>query len=339
MSRPGESTLRRLLAPIDVALRDPETTEVCINRPGEFWVESRGVFERHAAPAFDFNTLDAVATLAAAMTSQDIGPDHPICSTSLPNGERIQICRPPAVEQGGISITIRRPSSSAPDLEDLDANEGVMAPGVDQTAEGRLAELYTDIQRDGAEAKRRFLREAVRSHRNIILCGRTSSGKTTRGAALAREIGPDERLITIEDTPEWTTLPQTNRVALYYSKGDQGTARVRSEELLEASLRMRPDRVLMQELRDGAAFTYLRAVVAGHPGSITTCHADNAAGAFDALRLMVRQHPAGSTLGDADVRALLRQMIHVVVYCKRDGTRFSTPEILFGDDIREATER
>jgi type IV secretion system protein VirB11 len=116
-------------------------------------------------------------------------------------------------------------------------------------------------------------------------------------------------------------------VALFYSKGDQGSARVRSEDLLEASLRMRPDRVLMQELRDGAAFAYLRGVVAGHPGSITTLHAQSAAGAFDALRLMVRQHPAGATLGDADVRELLLQMVDIVVHCERHSNTFNVTEL------------
>jgi len=98
---------------------------------------------------------------------------------------------------------------------------------------------------------------------------------------------------------------------------------VRTEDLLEASLRMRPDRVLMQELRDGAAFAYLRGVVAGHPGSITTLHAQSTAGAFDALRLMVRQHPAGATLADADVRELLSQMVDIVVHCERCGNAFT----------------
>ncbi len=110
---------------------------------------------------------------------------------------------------------------------------------------------------------------------------------------------------------------------LFYSKGDQGLAKVRSEELIEAALRMRPDRVLMQELRDGAAFSFIRGVAAGHPGSITTLHAGSADGAFDALRLMVKQHDAGKHLADADVRAFLRQLVDVVIHCekRRDGSR------------------
>ena len=330
-SRPGETTLRRLLEPVAGALDDHETTEVCINRPDEYWVERAGVFERHIAPGLDFNRLDAIATLAAAMTSQDIGPDRPLCASVLPDGQRVQICRPPAVDHGLVSITIRRPSAFVPTL-DLLAKGGLFNGAPERTAPHHAAGIYPSGSKD------EFLAAAVKARRNILICGRTGSGKTTLGAAVARQIPADERLITIEDTPEWTRLPQRNRVALYYSKGDQGAARVRSEELLEASLRMRPDRVLMQELRDGAAFTYLRAVVAGHPGSITTCHAETAAGAFDALRLMVRQHPAGATLGDADVRALLRQMVHVVVHCEREGNRFYVTDILTGDAIRKATE-
>ena len=92
---------------------------------------------------------------------------------------------------------------------------------------------------------------------------------------------------------------------------------------------MRPDRVLMQELRDGAAFTFIRSVAAGHPGSITTCHAGSAEGAFDALRLMVKQHAAGRHLADADVRVLLHQLVDVVVHCRRDRHGFAIEEVWF----------
>ena len=146
---------------------------------------------------------------------------------------------------------------------------------------------------------------------------------------LIQAIPLEERLITIEDTAEFIGLPQRNLVSLFYSKGDQGLARVRSEDLIEAALRMRPDRVLMQELRDGAAFTFIRTIAAGHPGSITTCHAGSAEGAFDALRLMIKQHDAGKHLADADVRALLAHLVDIVVHCQRDARGFAIEEVYF----------
>jgi type IV secretion system protein VirB11 len=321
MSRAGENTLRLLIEPIQAWLDDPHVTEVCINRPGEVWVERRGEWQLYATASLDFATLDCIATLAAAMTQQDVGSDHPLCATALPDGQRMQICRPPAVGPGLVSITIRRPSSFRPTLDVLQG-KGLFRR---RTRRGRQ-----DVSMTGdyhASDPCAFLSAAVLARKNILICGATGSGKTTLARALIEEISRDERLITIEDTPEWDAIPQRNRVALFYSKGDQGSARVRSEDLLEASLRMRPDRVLMQELRDGAAFAYLRGVVAGHPGSITTLHAQSAAGAFDALRLMVRQHPAGATLADADVQALLSQMIDIVVHCERRGTAFSVSEL------------
>ncbi len=321
MARAGEQTLRQLIEPIQAWLDNPHVTEVCINRPGEVSVEQRGAWRRHPMLSLDIGVLDAIATLAGAMTNQDVGPSHPLCATALPDGQRVQICRPPAVGPGLVSITIRRPSSFRPTLGALEA-KGLFKQAIShEVRDAAIAGAYH------ASNSRAFLSAAVLARKNILICGATGSGKTTLARALIEEIPIDERLITIEDTPEWEAIPHRNRVALFYSKGDQGSARVRSEDLLEASLRMRPDRVLVQELRDGAAFAYLRGVVAGHPGSITTLHAQSAAGAFDALRLMVRQHPAGATLADADVRALLSQMVDIVVHCERRGRAFGVSEL------------
>jgi type IV secretion system protein VirB11 len=321
MARAGETTLRLLIEPLQAWLDDPHVTEICINQPGEVWVERRGEWGLHPMPSLDFGALDSIATLAAAMTHQDVGPDHPLCATALPDGQRVQICRPPAVGPGQISITIRRPSSFRPTLGTLEGKGLFKQATGHERHDAAMAGAYH------ASDSCAFLSAAILARKNILICGATGSGKTTLARALIEAIPREERLVTIEDTPEWEAIPQRNRVALFYSKGDQGSARVRSEDLLEASLRMRPDRVLMQELRDGAAFAYLRGVVAGHPGSITTLHAQSAAGAFDALRLMVRQHPAGATLADADVRALLSQMVDIVVHCERHGNAFGVSEV------------
>ena len=116
--RPGERTLRLLLEPIARWLDDPCVTDICINRPGEVWVERLGIWHCEQVP-LDFVTLDSIATLAAAMTSQDVGPDKPLCATMLPDGQRVQLCRPPAVAPGLINVTIRLPASFNPTVRRL----------------------------------------------------------------------------------------------------------------------------------------------------------------------------------------------------------------------------
>ena len=327
MRRPGESTLRLLLAPIAEHLADPTVTEVVVNRPGEAGVERRDGWTWYELPELTFEKLDAVATLCAAMSQQDVGPERPLCGSILPDGQRVQICRPPAVAAGTVSLTIRRPSTFAPTIS------GLAAGGLFSRTEGASHRAYPlDAELMALHRARdweRFFPLAVQARKTIIATGDTGSGKTTFAKALIQAIPLEERLVTIEDTAEFIGLPQRNLVSLFYSKGDQGVARVRSEDLIEAALRMRPDRVLMQELRDGAAFTFIRSIAAGHPGSITTCHAGSAPGAFDALRLMVKQHDAGKHLADVDVRTLLHQLVDVVAHCRRDHRGFAIEEVYF----------
>lgn len=335
MNRPGERTLRLLLAPIAGFLADATTTEVVINRPGEVGVEQGGRWTWHDMPELTFERLDGIATLSAALSQQDVGPARPLCGSVLPDGQRVQICRPPAVPAGTISLTIRRPSGFTPTIEGLAAGGLFSRTDVAQARahplDAELAELHA--ARDWAA----FFPLAVRAKKTIIATGDTGSGKTTFAKALIQAIPLEERLVTIEDTAEFIGLPQRNLVSLFYSKGNQGVAQVRSEDLIEAALRMRPDRVMMQELRDGAAFTFVRGIAAGHPGSITTCHAANAAGGFDALRLMVKQHDAGKHLADADVRTLLHQLVDVVAHCRRDHNGFGIAEVYFDPFIKSGS--
>lgn len=336
MSRPGESTLRLLLAPIAQILADPSVTEVVVNQPGQVGIETRAGWSWQDAPELDYPRLDAIATLCAAMSQQDVGPERPLCASVLPDGQRVQICRPPAVAAGTLSLTIRRPSSFLPSIGSLAAGGLFLRT---QAAGSRVHPLDAQLLAlHRASDWERFFPLAVQARKTIIATGDTGSGKTTFAKALIDAIPLHERLITIEDTAEFTGLPHRNLVSLYYSKGEQGLARVRSEDLIEAALRMRPDRVLMQELRDGAAFTFIRSIAAGHPGSITTCHAGSAAGAFDALRLMVKQHEAGRHLADADVRLLLHSLVDVVVHCRRGPHGFSVDEVHFAPDAKPVME-
>src|SRR6202021_3932191 len=130
-------------------------------------------------------------------------------------------------------------------------------------------ELTALLQRGDFEA---FMRLAVRSRKNIVVSGPTGSGKTTWTKALIREIPSDERLVTIEDAKELVLDRHPNHVRLFYSKDDQGVARVTPRQLLASCLRMKPDRILLAELRSEEAFDYLRNVNSGHPGSIPSVH-------------------------------------------------------------------
>ncbi|HZV11563.1 MAG TPA: ATPase, T2SS/T4P/T4SS family, partial [Novosphingobium sp.] len=152
--------------------------------------------------------------------------------------------------------------------------------------------------------------------RNILISGGTASGKTTFLNALLREIPPGERLIAIEDTAE-LAIPHANAVGLVAVRGPLGEAQVSAEDLLRAALRMRPDRILLGEVRGEEAHTFLRAVNTGHPGSLTTIHADTPAGALEQLALIILQ--AGGGLSRADILAYARQVVDVIVQLERRG--------------------
>src|SRR5262249_846120 len=141
-----------------------------------------------------------------------------------------------------------------------------------------------------------FMRLAVHSRKNILVSGPTGSGKTTWTKALIREIPAEERLITIEYAQELVLDRHANHVRLFYSKDGSGRARVTPKQLLESCLRMKPDRILLAELRAEEAFDYLRNVSSGHPGSITSVHASSAELAFEQLVLLIKQSTGGREL-------------------------------------------
>jgi type IV secretion system protein VirB11 len=152
----------------------------------------------------------------------------------------------------------------------------------------------------------------------MIISGGTSTGKTTFLNALLQEIPPDERIITIEDTRE-VNPPHGNQLNLIAAKGDQGKALITIQDLLEASLRLRPDRIILGELRGKEAYTFLRAINTGHPGSISTLHADSPSGAIEQLSLMVLQANLGLTRDE--IKDYVANMIDVVIQLKREGSR------------------
>jgi type IV secretion system protein VirB11 len=327
----GRLVLARYLEPLAPYLADNTLTEIVVNRPGEIFVEGPDGWTRHEAATLTPAYLSHLATAAAGHTRQDIGPEYPVVSTSLIGEERCQIVAPPAVPAGMISLTIRKPSALTMNLDALERAklfDEVRSAGDELTAdEHRLLALKD------AGLWREFLELAVRTRRNILISGATGSGKTTLSKALIAAIPAHERLITIEDTVE-LVIPHQNSVRLLYAKDGQGVAKIGPRELLESSLRMRPDRILLQELRDGTAFFYLRNVNSGHPGSITTVHADSARLAFEQLTLLVKESAEGRDLHRDDIRSLLLLLVDIVVQMqKRDG-RYRISEIYY-DPVRK----
>jgi type IV secretion system protein VirB11 len=311
--RPGEeaSALGLTLRALRPLLADADVMELCINRPMEAFLETRDGWHREPLPFADFDWCSRLAKLVANATQQRIDATAPLLSASLPTGERVQIVIPPATTAGCVAIAIRRPADQVWSIEELGRRgifRGTRQAGqrLDDTEE----EMLRLLSSSDYEA---FMRLAVRSRKNILVSGPTGSGKTTWTKALIREIPSDERLVTIEDAKELVLDRHPNHVRLFYSKDDQGVARVTPKQLLESCLRMKPDRILLAELRAEEAFDYLRNVNSGHPGSITSVHATSAELAFEQLVLLIKQNPGGRELARHDIKSLLYLLIDVVI--------------------------
>ncbi len=313
--------LDSFLAPLSHVLDRQDVTDIWINRPGELWIESvGGGIERHEEPGLDERLLGRLARQIAAHSSQGISRTQPLLAATLPDGSRVQIAAPPATRKGH-AFAIRRHVSadlSLSDWEDSDAFGDTVAAGGDFASDRQFNSL---TGRDAAEQ----LRKAVRNRRNILVSGGTSTGKTTFLNSLLAEIPREERLVLIEDTAE-LHLRHENAVGLIAARGELSEAEISAEDLLIAALRMRPDRIILGELRGVEAFTFLRAVNTGHPGSMTTVHADTPQRAIEQLALLVLQ--AGSKLGRDDVRHYVRESVDVFVQLERNGGKRRVSQVL-----------
>ena len=311
--------LSQALAPLAPFLARGDVTDIYVNRPHELWVETLGgAIERHDVQSLDSNLLDRLASQVAAFSHQGINREHPLLSAMLPGSERVQFVIPPAT-RGALALAIRKHQSADMSLDDYDC-AGAFNTLRDKAddANVELAALHSKGDY-GA-----LLKRAVKLRRNILVSGGTSTGKTTFLNALIREIDPEERLILIEDTPE-LVMRHANAIGLVASRSALGEAVVSMEDLLGASLRMRPDRIILGELRGHEAFTFLRAVNTGHPGSMTTVHADSPKRAIEQIALLVLQ--AGTQLSRKDVVHYVRSSIDVFVQLTRRGGLRSVAEI------------
>lgn len=337
-----QTTLSLHLATLNHLLGDSDITEIVINEPYIVHTENqRGGWQQHDIAAITTEWCLAAAWLLQNSSSQHIHEESPHLDAKLPDGQRVHIVIPPAVASGKISITIRRPSTNVLTLENIIDGGAFDATCCEQSLllfgderarlEAALSErdkllLRLFRQKDWLA----FWRLAVSRRKNIVSSGKTGSGKTTLSNALGLLIPEKERLITLEDVAE-TQLPHANQVNQFYSKDGKGVSKLTPKNLLEGTLRMRPDRVLIPELRSDEIFFFIQNVLnSGHPGTITTIHATRAKLVFRRMSLMIQGSPEGAGLSEATINETLYSLIDVVAQMDRqeDGKR-SVTEVYF----------
>jgi pilus assembly protein CpaF len=278
------------LGPLDPLLADPEVSEVMVNGPGPVWVERQGRIEQTAA-VVDSATIEHLLQRIVAPLGLRIDPSSPMVDARLADGSRVNAVVPPLAVDGPC-LTIRRFRARSVPLE------AVAAPPVAA-----------------------FLRRAVADRANIIVSGGTGAGKTTLLNALAAAIGPDERVVTVEDAAE-LRIPHPHVVRLEARPSSvEGLGAVPIRELVRNALRMRPDRLIVGEVRGAEALDMLQAMNTGHEGSLSTCHANGPDDALRRLETMVLMGEVSLPL--AAVREQLTAAVDLIVQIVRraDGSR------------------
>ena len=291
------------LAPFRRWLERETVTEIIVNRPGELWIEDATLPKMVRVEAAEVTDL-LLARLAeqiARVNHQAINREHPLLAAMLPGGARVQLCGPPAT-RAHWALAIRRHRLLDLPLEAYD--HGALTPPAPPALPNAQAEPVA------------YLRAAIAARRTILISGGTSTGKTTFLNAMLAEIPADERIVLVEDTPE-LKLCAANGVGLIAVKGEMGEARVTPDDLVAAALRLRPDRIVVGELRGREAVSFLRAINTGHPGSFSTVHANTPLGALEQLALMVMQ--TGLGLSRRETLDYAASVIDVVVQLERAG--------------------
>ncbi len=291
------------LGPLDPLLADPEVSEVMVNGPGPVWIERRGRLERTDA-VLDTATIERLIERVVGPLGLRIDRSSPLVDARLPDGSRVNAVVPPLAVDGPC-LTIRRFGARRLTLAE------VCPPGV--------AEL---------------LAWAVRARANIVVSGGTGAGKTTLLNALGAEIPVGERVVTIEDAAE-LRLPGEHVVRLEARPANaEGVGEVPLRQLVRNALRMRPDRIIVGEVRGPEALDMLQAMNTGHEGSLSTCHANSPADALRRLETMVLTGTVALPL--AAVREQVHAAIDLVVQVARtaDGRR-GVVEVAEVDDAAE----
>ena len=288
-------SLRAFLGPIVPYMDEPSVTEIMINGPNDIWVEQGGLLSRINA-SFTEDGLLAAARNMAQYVGRPLGEEHPRLDARLPDGSRIHVILPPMARCGTV-ITIRKFFPGGLTIEDLIR--------------------FGSITAEAAH----LLQALVVSKKNIVVAGGTGSGKTTLLNTLSTYIPNEERILTIEDSAE-LQLTQQHLVPMESRPADRhGRGAVTIRDLLHSALRLRPDRIVIGEVRGGECFDLLQALNTGHGGTLSTTHANSSRETLSRLESLALLADVGLPL--RAVRSQVASAIDIVVCAARlrDGTR------------------
>jgi pilus assembly protein CpaF len=291
----GFELILPFLKPIEHLILDDSISEVMVNGPDHVFVEKAGFLQEVPGVSLGERSLMVAVKNIARRLGDDISETKPILDSRLPDGSRVAAVIPPC-SLTGITLTIRKFSSRHFEIEDL-----IRAGTLDRALANRLEDY-------------------VLSRKNLLVSGGTGSGKTTLTASLARLIPPDERILLIEDTAE-IRLPHQNLVRFEARREQNGVPAVSIRDLLKASLRHRPDRILLGEIRGGEAFDLLQLLNTGHSGTLSTIHANSAKQGLARFTSCVLQ--SGIDLPYRAIKTNIADSLHVVIQVeRRPGRRF-----------------
>ncbi|MGO7185823.1 P-type DNA transfer ATPase VirB11 [Rhizobium brockwellii] len=330
--------LSEAIEPIRPFLDDPGVVEISCQRTNEIWLERIGQLSmmRQQVDGLDQESIRHMASRAASFTKQTVNAEHPLLSATLVNGERVQFVLNPTSATGH-AFSIRKQFIRRFDLNYYEKAGAFRFTKV--TGDDYIDDVDIELSRLLRAGKvRAFLELAAINHRSMLISGGTSTGKTTFLNTMLTAIPNHERFILMQDTAELEPR-QENVVSLLVSKGGQGEARVTMGDLLATALRLRPDRIFMGELRGDEAFDFLNAINTGHPGSMSTIHANSPHHAFNRLSTLVLN--SNVRMERDDIIRYIRSIIPIVVQLKKSdaaGGR-GVSEIYFADEVDENGNR
>jgi pilus assembly protein CpaF len=293
-------TILPFLRPIEHLILDPDISEIMVNSDSRIFVEKNGQLTPVPGITISQQALSAAVKNIARRLGDDISEEKPILDSRLPDGSRVAAVLPPC-SIDGITLTIRKFNTRHFTMADLIENGTLSA--------------------DTAQV----LREKVRNRQNILISGGTGSGKTTLLNILADSIPDDERILLIEDTAE-LSIRKSNLVRFETRREQTGIPSVTVRDLLKASLRHRPDRIIVGEVRGGEAFDLLQALNTGHSGSLCTLHANSARQAVARFADCVLQ--SGIELPHRAIMANIGNSVDLIVHVARNRGQRALSEIV-----------